>query len=156
ARRAGTVRTRDPRRGDAPAAGLLPARGGGVGPRPACLRPGGSLAPAVGPARVHALARAPRRARARAAPQRARGGARPLTELPDFGLGWPGTELRQLLVEAVLAGDKTATAGLHGVFEEDPTPAVGERFALIDAEGAQCAVVEVTEVRVIPASDVDL
>jgi uncharacterized protein YhfF len=58
-------------------------------------------------------------------------------------------------VEAVLAGDKTATAGLHGV-EDDPTPTVGERFALIDAEGARRAIVEVTEVRVIPASEVDL
>jgi len=79
-----------------------------------------------------------------------------VSELPEFGLGYPGTELRQRLVEAVLAGKKTATAGLHGVFEDDPTPEVGERFVVEDARGVARAIVEVTEVRVIPASEVDL
>jgi uncharacterized protein YhfF len=59
-------------------------------------------------------------------------------------------------VEAVLAGDKTATAGLHGVFEDDPTPDPGDRFVLEDAQGARRAIVEVTEVRVIPAAEIDL
>jgi uncharacterized protein YhfF len=76
--------------------------------------------------------------------------------LPDFGLGWPGTELRDRLVEAVLAGNKTATAGLHGAFEDDPTPEVGDRFALVDAAGAERAIVEVTEVRVLPAAEIDV
>ena len=57
-----------------------------------------------------------------------------MSELPEFGLGYPGTELRQRLVESVLAGDKTATAGLHGVFEDDPTPDAGDRFVVEDAE----------------------
>jgi uncharacterized protein YhfF len=76
--------------------------------------------------------------------------------LPDFGLGWPGTELRDRLVEAVLAGDKTATAGLHGAFEDDPAPEAGDRFALVDAAGTERAIVEVTEVRVLPAAEIDL
>ena len=56
----------------------------------------------------------------------------------------------------MLAGDKTATAGLHGVFEDDPTPEVGERFRVEDAQRVARAIVEVTEARVIPASQIDL
>jgi len=59
-------------------------------------------------------------------------------------------------VEAVLAGDKTATAGLHGVFKDEPTPDVGDRFVVEDAGGTPRAIVEVTEVRVVPAAEVDL
>ena len=59
-------------------------------------------------------------------------------------------------MEAVLAGEKTATAGLHGAFEDEPTPAVEDRFALVDAQGTTRAVVEVTEVRLVPATEVDL
>ena len=44
-----------------------------------------------------------------------------MTERPEFGLGYPGTDLRRRLVDAVLAGDKIATAGLYG--EEPPTKA---------------------------------
>jgi uncharacterized protein YhfF len=56
-------------------------------------------------------------------------------------------------VEAVLAGDKTATAGIYG--EDEPTH-VGARYVVEDREGAPRAVVEVTEVRVIPAGEVDV
>jgi uncharacterized protein YhfF len=73
--------------------------------------------------------------------------------LPDFGLGYPGTELRRRLVDAVLAGDKTATAGLA---DEDPAPSVGDRFALVDDQGIARAVVEVTESRVVPAAEIDV
>src|SRR5207248_8381567 len=76
-----------------------------------------------------------------------------VTELPDFGLGYPGTELRRQLVAAVLAGEKTATAGLAD--EEEP-PQPGDRFALHDADEQVVGVVEVTEARVIPAREVDL
>ena len=34
------------------------------------------------------------------------------SDLPELGLGYPGTELRRRLVAAVLSGAKTATAGL--------------------------------------------
>ena len=81
------------------------------------------------------------------------GGARPLTDLPEFGLGYPGTELRQLLLEAVLSGEKTATAGLYG--EEEPAQ-VGARYVLEDREGTRRAIVEVTEARVIPAGEIDV
>ena len=56
-------------------------------------------------------------------------------------------------MDAVLAGDKTSTAGLA---DEEPAPAVGARYALVDAEGTSRAVVEVTEARVVPAGEIDL
>jgi uncharacterized protein YhfF len=83
----------------------------------------------------------------------ARGGALPLTDLPEFELGYPGTELRRRLVEAVLSGEKTATAGLHG---DEPPAEVGDRFVVEDDTGTPRAIVEVTEVRAIPAGKVDL
>jgi uncharacterized protein YhfF len=52
----------------------------------------------------------------------------------------------------VLAGDKTATAGIHG---DDPTPSMGDRYALVDDEGTARAIVEVAEIRVIPAKEID-
>jgi uncharacterized protein YhfF len=56
-------------------------------------------------------------------------------------------------VDAVLAGEKTATAGLPG--EEAPT-SVGARFVVVDAAGTPRAIVEVTEMRIIPAGEIDL
>jgi uncharacterized protein YhfF len=53
----------------------------------------------------------------------------------------------------VLAGEKTATAGLHG--EEEAT-AVGARYVVEDAAGRPRAIVEVTEARVVAASEIDL
>jgi uncharacterized protein YhfF len=76
-----------------------------------------------------------------------------VTELPEFGLGYPGTELRGRLVEAVLAGEKTATAGLHEL--EDEATQVGDRFRLEDELGRTRAIVEVTEVRLLPAGEID-
>ena len=68
-------------------------------------------------------------------------------------LGHARTELRRELVEAVLRGDKTATAGLQG---EDVLAKVGERWLLLDYDDKPVAVVETTEVRVVRAGDVDL
>ena len=76
-----------------------------------------------------------------------------MTELPEFGLGYPGTDLRRRLVDAVLAGDKIATAGLYG--EEPPTKA-GERFVVEDEQGRPRAIVEVTEARIVPAGEIDV
>jgi uncharacterized protein YhfF len=73
--------------------------------------------------------------------------------LPEFGLGYPGTELRRQLVAAVLSGAKTATAGLAA--DEAPS-AVGERYVVEDENGQPRAIVEVTEARVVPASAIDL
>ena len=74
-------------------------------------------------------------------------------DLPPMELGYAGTALRRELVDAVLRGDKTATAGLHG---EDVPATVGERWLLLDFDDKPVAVVETTEVRVVRAGDVDL
>jgi uncharacterized protein YhfF len=76
-----------------------------------------------------------------------------LTELPPFELGYARTELRRRLVDAVLSGEKTATAGLPELGEKPVAP--GTRFALLDYDDEPVAVVEVTESRVVPASEID-
>ncbi len=82
-----------------------------------------------------------------------RGGALPLSDLPPFELGWARTELRRELVEAVLRGEKTATAGLA---EEEELSKPGERLALLGFDDEPVGVVELTEVRVVPAGEIDL
>jgi len=68
-------------------------------------------------------------------------------------LGWARTELRRKLVDAVLRGEKTATAGLAE--EEEPVQA-GERLALLGYDDEPVGIVEVTEARVIPAGEIDV
>ncbi|MCT9093703.1 ASCH domain-containing protein [Streptomyces sp. ASQP_92] len=77
--------------------------------------------------------------------------------LPDFAFAFPGP-LRDRLVVAVLSGAKTSTTGLLADYEHagDPLPRVGERSRVIDSAGAPVAVIEVTGVRVLPLSEVDL
>ncbi len=72
-------------------------------------------------------------------------------------LAFPGP-LRDTLVAAVLSGEKTATTGLLVEYEveNEELPEVGERSALIDSDGREVAVVEVTEVRVLPLGEADL
>jgi uncharacterized protein YhfF len=77
-----------------------------------------------------------------------------LTELPPFELGYPRTELRRRLVEAVLAGRKTATAGLAEPGEVAAAP--GTRYLIHGYDDEPVAIVEVTEARILPASDIDL
>jgi uncharacterized protein YhfF len=80
-----------------------------------------------------------------------------VTELPPFELGYPRTELRRQLVDAVLRGEKTATAGLLSDYEaegEQPS-AVGSRAALLGYDDEPLAVVEVTESQVLPAAEID-
>ncbi len=77
-----------------------------------------------------------------------------MTELPPLELGWPRTELRRQLVEAVLRGEKTATAGLLEEGEE-PLRRPGDRLALLDFDDEPVGVVELTEVRVVPAGEID-
>jgi uncharacterized protein YhfF len=82
-----------------------------------------------------------------------------LNELPPYELGYARTDLRRQLVDAVLRGEKTATAGLRSDFAphtDDPLPKAGERFALLDFDDRPVGVVETTEVRVVRAGDVDL
>lgn len=72
--------------------------------------------------------------------------------------GFAGTPLREQLVAAVLRGEKTATAGLVVDYERDgeALPDIGERLAVVDHEGRDVAVIEITEVRVLPIEDADL
>jgi uncharacterized protein YhfF len=72
-------------------------------------------------------------------------------------LGYPRTELRRKLVDAVLQNEKTATAGLFDdVSPEEPLARVGERQVLLDFDDAPVAIVETTEVRVVRMDEVDL
>jgi uncharacterized protein YhfF len=80
-----------------------------------------------------------------------------VSEYPPFELGYPHTELRRQLVDAVLAGAKTATAGLLDEYEAEgeAVPSPGDRFLLEGFDNEPVAVVEVTEARVVPASEMD-
>jgi uncharacterized protein YhfF len=80
-----------------------------------------------------------------------------VSEYPPFELGYPRTELRRQLVDAVLAGAKTATAGLLEEYEEEgeAVPSAGDRFLLEGFNEEPIAVVEVTEARVVPAAEID-
>ncbi|MFF5392722.1 ASCH domain-containing protein [Streptomyces sp. NPDC013012] len=77
--------------------------------------------------------------------------------LKPFLLAFPGP-LRDRLVAAVLSGEKTATTGLLLEYEAEgeELPEVGERSAVIDSDGREVAVVEITEVQVLPLRDADL
>jgi uncharacterized protein YhfF len=77
--------------------------------------------------------------------------------LPPFELGYPRTELRRQLVEAVLRGEKTATAGLLEEFETDGDPVgeAGDRYLLQGYDDEPVAIVELTETHVVPAADID-
>jgi uncharacterized protein YhfF len=80
-----------------------------------------------------------------------------VSDLPPFELGFPRTELRRELVDAVLRGEKTATAGLLSQYDAEgaqPEPA-GTRAALLGYDDEPVAVVEVTETRVVPAEEID-
>ncbi|MET9554100.1 ASCH domain-containing protein [Streptomyces sp. NPDC006645] len=81
----------------------------------------------------------------------------PREALPPFLLAFPGP-LRDQLVAAVLSGEKVSTTGLLAEYEaeKEELPPVGERSALIDSDGREIAVVELTEVRVLPLGQVDL
>jgi len=66
----------------------------------------------------------------------------------------PGTDLRQQLVDAVLRGEKTATAGLAELEENPGSP--GDRCLLLGFDDEPVGIVELTEVRIVPAGDIDL
>jgi uncharacterized protein YhfF len=78
-------------------------------------------------------------------------------DLPVAEFGFPGP-LRDLLVAAILAGEKTTTSGLVADYEHenDPLPVPGERQVVIDSAGRPVAVIETTAVRVIRLAEVDL
>ncbi|MGI8999699.1 MAG: ASCH domain-containing protein [Candidatus Limnocylindria bacterium] len=73
------------------------------------------------------------------------------------GFAMPNSELRRELVALVLAGTKTATAGLLIEFELDDEmlPTAGTREAVIDADGRFVGEIETTECRILRMADVD-
>ncbi|MGM7678384.1 ASCH domain-containing protein [Microbacterium sp. A94] len=79
------------------------------------------------------------------------------TDLPVSEYAFPGP-LRDLLVGAILTGEKTSTTSLVTEYEleREPLPAVGDRAVVIDSEGEPVCIEEVIEVRVVRLADVDL
>jgi uncharacterized protein YhfF len=81
------------------------------------------------------------------------------SQLQRFELGYPRTDLRRKLVAAVLSGYKTATASLLSDYEPvttEPLPEVGQRYLMVGYDDEPVAIVEATEVRIVPCKEVDL
>ncbi|MFF2050964.1 ASCH domain-containing protein [Leifsonia sp. NPDC058194] len=80
-----------------------------------------------------------------------------IADLPLAEFGFPGT-LRDRLVAAILAGEKTATSSLLVEYEREgePLPVVGARAVVPDSDGRAVAEIVVTEVRVVPLARVDV
>jgi uncharacterized protein YhfF len=80
-----------------------------------------------------------------------------LALMPRAEFGFPGP-LRDQLVAAILNGSKTSTTGLVADYEHEgeALPEAGSRSVVIDSDGRPVAVIEVTEVRVVPLAQVDL
>jgi uncharacterized protein YhfF len=70
---------------------------------------------------------------------------------------FPGP-LRDQLVAAILAGEKTTATGLLAEYEHEnePLPGPGLRQVVVDSAGRPVAVIETTAVRVMHLADVDL
>ncbi len=81
----------------------------------------------------------------------------PADDLPVAEFAFPGP-LRDQLVAAILAGDKTTTTGLVADYEceNEPLPGRGLRQVVVDSAGRPVAVIETTAVRVMRLADVDL
>jgi uncharacterized protein YhfF len=78
-------------------------------------------------------------------------------DLPVVEFAFPGP-LRDQLVAAILAGEKTTTSALVVDYEHEnePLPAPGLRQVVVDSSGHPVAVIETTEVRVMRLADVDI
>jgi uncharacterized protein YhfF len=83
--------------------------------------------------------------------------SRTIDGLPVAEFGFPGT-LRDQLVAAILSGEKTSTTGLLADYEQDgdALPEVGERAVVVDSAERAVAVIETTELRVLPIREIDL
>lgn len=82
-----------------------------------------------------------------------------MSDLPPFELGYPRTPLRRKLVDAVLRGEKIATAGLAADFEpvgEEQMPKPGDRWSLLGYDDEPIGVVETRSIQVVRAGDVGL
>jgi 2-phospho-L-lactate transferase len=87
---------------------------------------------------------------------------RPTTDADPAGLplaefAFPGP-LRDRLVAAILAGEKTSTTStlVEYSIDGEPLPVVGSRQVLIDSQSQPVAVLEITGVSVVRLADVDL
>ena len=80
-----------------------------------------------------------------------------LASLPRAEFAFPGP-LRDRLVAAILDGSKTSTTALVVDYEPEgePLPEVGSRSVVVDSDDRPVAVIEVTDVRVVPLAQVDL
>jgi len=80
----------------------------------------------------------------------------PSDRLPTLELAFPGPE-RDRGVAAILSGRKTALTGLLEILEHarEPVPRPGQRFAVLDSDGRPAAVIELTDVRVVPICEID-
>ncbi len=78
-----------------------------------------------------------------------------LTEIPRGEFAYPGP-LRDALVSAILAGEKTATTSLLAEYavDEDPRDGVGALEAVIDSFGTIVCVTRCTDVRIMRLADV--
>jgi uncharacterized protein YhfF len=77
--------------------------------------------------------------------------------MPVAEFAFPGP-LRDQLVAAIVAGDKTTTTGLlaNYEYENEPLPQPGQRQVVIDSAGNPVTVIETTAVRVMRLAEVDL
>jgi uncharacterized protein YhfF len=78
-------------------------------------------------------------------------------DLPIAEFAFPGP-LRDQLVAAIVAGDKTTTTGLVADYEHEnePLPRPGSRQVVVDSAGNPVTVIETTAVRVMRLGEVDL
>ncbi|MFJ1702464.1 ASCH domain-containing protein [Kitasatospora sp. NPDC088346] len=77
--------------------------------------------------------------------------------LPKAEFAFPGP-LRDRLVAAILGGEKRSTTGLMAEYRAlgEALPTVGDRQVVVDSDDVPVAVIELTEVRVVPLGEVDL
>ena len=80
-----------------------------------------------------------------------------VSELPLAHFASPGP-LRDRLVEGILSGRKTSTTSLEHEYEMsgEALPQRGQRYAVVDSSDRRVAVIEVTDVTVVPLGEVDL
>lgn len=78
-------------------------------------------------------------------------------DLPISEYAFPGP-LRDLLVGAILAGEKTTTTFLLRELEidDEPMPVVGDRAIVVDSDEQPVGVETIEEVRIARLGDVDL
>lgn len=79
------------------------------------------------------------------------------SHLPKAEFAFPGP-LRDKLVAAILDGSKTSTTGILADYEHagDPLPRPGQRQVLVDSADQPVGIIETTDVRTVPLSEVDL